>query len=120
MIRFQPSTSTNSRSLKGSDIMTGGSIIIPIERSMLATTISIIRKGMKIRNPISKAVFNSLIAKAGTTTLSGRSAGFAGTASFESFRKSAMSFSRVCLSIKAFTGFSARFSASPILICFSM
>ena len=38
---------------------------MPMDNRMLATTISIRRKGRKIKNPISKAVFNSLIIKAG-------------------------------------------------------
>jgi len=44
--RFHPSTRTNNINLKGSDMNIGGSIIIPAERSMLATTISITRNGM--------------------------------------------------------------------------
>ncbi|MNW17969.1 hypothetical protein D3C71_2173460 [compost metagenome] len=51
--------------------MTGGSIIIPIAISVLDTTISMIRKGMKIINPIVNAFFISPIAKAGTITVSG-------------------------------------------------
>ena len=45
-IKYQPSTSVNNINLKGNEIITGGSIIIPIERRTLATTISMIKKGM--------------------------------------------------------------------------
>ena len=41
----QPSTRTNSISLKGSEIITGGSISMPIEIVTLATTMSRIRNG---------------------------------------------------------------------------
>jgi hypothetical protein len=41
----QPSTSTNNRSLKGTEIIAGGSIIIPIDAVTEAMTISRMRKG---------------------------------------------------------------------------
>ena len=44
-MRYQPSARTKIMSLKGSDTMMGGSIIMPMERSTLATTMSMIRKG---------------------------------------------------------------------------
>jgi hypothetical protein len=44
--RFQPSTSTNNISLKGNETMKGGSIIIPMDRRTLATTMSMIKKGI--------------------------------------------------------------------------
>ena len=44
--RFHPPTEINSRILKGSDIMTGGSIIIPIDIRVLATTMSITKNGI--------------------------------------------------------------------------
>ena len=53
--------------------MTGGNIIIPILIKIDETTISITKKGRNIRNPISKAVFSSLIVKAGITTDRGKS-----------------------------------------------
>ncbi len=56
MIRFHPSTRTNSINLNGRDIMTGGSIIIPMLNSTLATTMSMIRKGTNNTNPIINAV----------------------------------------------------------------
>ena len=46
MRRFHPSTSTNNISLKGREMNIGGSIIMPAERSTLAMTISITRKGI--------------------------------------------------------------------------
>ncbi len=46
IIKLQPSMSTNSISLNGIDIIIGESIIIPIDIKTLATTISIMMKGM--------------------------------------------------------------------------
>ena len=51
-MRCQPSTRTKSRILKGSDTVTGGSIIMPIESSVLDTTMSMMINGMKRMNPI--------------------------------------------------------------------
>src|SRR6266851_4781204 len=65
-IRCQPSAITNSSSLNGSEMLVGGSIIMPIDISTLETTMSITRKGTMIRKPIWNAVFSSLIMKAGT------------------------------------------------------
>ena len=59
--KYQPSTKTKKMSLKGSEIITGGNIIIPIDIKTEATTMSIIRNGTKIRNPISNARRNSEI-----------------------------------------------------------
>ena len=67
----QPSTKTNSMILKGRDISMGDNIIMPIDMSTLATTKSITRNGIKIRNPIWKAVFNSLVTKEGSRILKG-------------------------------------------------
>ena len=66
--RFQPSTRTNSRILNGSEMRTGGSIIMPIVISVAPTTRSIIRNGRKIRKPIWKAVLSSEMMKAGMRT----------------------------------------------------
>ncbi len=52
-----PSTSTNNRILNGAEINIGDSIIMPIDINTLATTRSMITNGMKIKNPISNAVF---------------------------------------------------------------
>ena len=55
MIKYQPSTSTKKISLKGKEIITGGSIIMPMDMSTEATTISMIKKGTNTKKPISKA-----------------------------------------------------------------
>ena len=48
-------------------------IIMPIDISTEATTMSMMRKGMKTMKPIWKAVFSSEVTKAGITTRIGRS-----------------------------------------------
>jgi hypothetical protein len=90
-IRFHPSTIMNNNSLKGRDMDTGGSMNIPIDISMLETTISITIKGIKIRKPISKAVFSSLITNAGIKTIKDVSSGFC-ISVFDAFAKRARSF----------------------------
>src|SRR3954452_10830099 len=72
-IRFQPSTRMNSRILKGSEMKTGGSIIIPIDISVEDTTRSMIRNGRKIRKPIWKAVLSSEMMNEGISTWVGTS-----------------------------------------------
>ena len=62
----------NNKSLNGKEIITGESINIPIDIRVLATTKSINKNGRYIKNPIWKAVFNSLIAKAGAKIYKGR------------------------------------------------
>src|SRR5262249_5751240 len=69
--RYQPSTSTKKMSLKGSEMVTGGSIIMPIDMRIEETTRSMMRNGRKRRKPISKARRSSLIMKAGTRTRNG-------------------------------------------------
>ena len=71
MVIAQPSTSTNNSSLKGNDISMGDNIIIPSDINIEAMTISITRKGRKIKNPISNAVFNSDVIKAGKIIFNG-------------------------------------------------
>ena len=56
---------------------------MPIDISTEATTISITRKGIKTKNPISKALLNSLIIKAGIKVLRGMSEGFSNNPSPE-------------------------------------
>jgi hypothetical protein len=58
--------------------MAGDIIIMPIDIRILATTMSMMRKGMKMAKPIWKAVFSSLVTKAGTSKRSGTSSGLAG------------------------------------------
>ena len=50
-------------------MVVGGSIIIPIDIRVDDTTISIIIKGMYIKNPIINAILNSLIINDGTSTV---------------------------------------------------
>ena len=66
--RFQPSTRMNSRILNGSEMKTGGSIIMPIDINVDETTRSMIRNGRKIRKPIWKAVLSSEMMNAGIRT----------------------------------------------------
>jgi hypothetical protein len=54
--------------LNGSEIAVGGSIIMPIDMVMVATTRSITRNGRTTRKPISKPRLISEIMKAGTRT----------------------------------------------------
>ena len=68
MTRFQPSTRMNSRILNGSEMKTGGSIIMPIDINVEETTRSMIRNGRKIRKPIWKAVLSSEMMNAGIRT----------------------------------------------------
>src|SRR3546814_13602727 len=72
---YQPSTSTKKISLKGSEIITGGSIIMPIDMRIEATTMSMMRKGRNSRKPISKARLSSLIMQAGTRARIGVASG---------------------------------------------
>ena len=51
--------------------MVGGNIIIPIDISTDATTMSITINGIYIKNPRIKAVLNSLNIKAGTRVVKG-------------------------------------------------
>jgi hypothetical protein len=68
MMRNHPSTSTNSRSLKGSEMTLGESMLIPIASRMFAITMSMMTNGMKTRNPTSNASFNWLVTNAGMIT----------------------------------------------------
>ncbi len=52
MTKSQPSTSTNSRLLKGREMKVGGSMIIPMLIKVEETIRSMIRKGRKIKKPI--------------------------------------------------------------------
>ena len=44
-MRYQPSTSTKKISLKGRDTITGGTIIMPIDIRIEATTMSMMTNG---------------------------------------------------------------------------
>ena len=52
MLKYVKEYNTKSIILKGKEIMSGDSIIIPIAIKTLATTRSIIKKGIKIKKPI--------------------------------------------------------------------
>ena len=54
----------------GSDIITGGNIIIPKLIKIEATIISIIKNGKNIKIPISNAVLSSLTINAGISKIS--------------------------------------------------
>jgi len=45
-VRFQPSTNRKIKILNGSEMITGGIIIIPIDSSTEATTMSMMMNGM--------------------------------------------------------------------------
>ncbi len=75
MSKAQPSIKTNNINLKGREISIGESIIIPMAIKTLATTRSMIKKGIKIKKPIWKAVFNSLVTNEGSNKLYGMSCG---------------------------------------------
>ncbi len=68
MTRSQPSTRTNSRILKGSEMNVGGSMIMPMLISVEETIRSMIRNGRKIRKPIWNAVLSSETMNAGIST----------------------------------------------------
>ena len=54
--------------LNGNEMIIGETIIMPIDINTLETIKSMTRNGIKIMNPIWKAVFNSLVTNAGTIT----------------------------------------------------
>ncbi len=65
--------------LKGSEIIEGGSMTIPIDIRVLETTMSMIRNGRKIKKPIRNARLSSLVMNAGTTISKLRSVRSSGT-----------------------------------------
>ena len=92
--------------------MAGGSIIIPILISTEETTISTTKNGKNSKNPISKAVFISLIIKAGIITVSGISSTVLGFGRCFILKNSARSFSLVFLIIKFLNGVTDLVNAS--------
>src|SRR3954447_14045487 len=102
-IRFQPSTRMNRRILNGSEMKTGGSIIIPIDINVDETTRSMIRNGRKIRKPIWKAVLSSEMMNAGISTWVGTSRRVLTSEGFspDSFTNRATSLSRVWLNMNS-------------------
>jgi len=97
----------------------GGTIIMPMDISTLATTRSMMRKGMKMVKPIWKAVFSSLMTKEGSRMRSGTSSGPCISGTLASRAKRARSLSRVCLSMKVLKGAMPRSIAFSALILFS-
>ena len=67
-----------SKILNGKEIKTGGSISIPMDIRTEATTISMIRNGTNMMNPISNAFLSSPMTKAGIKTQVDMSAGVFG------------------------------------------
>ncbi len=91
--------------MNGSEIITGGSIIMPIDMSAAETTRSMTRNGTKMTNPMMKALRSSEITNAGMTVVIGtasRSFGFACPAARV---MSATSSSRVWCSMNVRSGF---------------
>ena len=117
MVSAQPSTSTNSSSLNGIDMIVGDSIIMPSAISADATIRSMIRKGRKIRKPIWNAVFSSLVTKAGSRIEKGTSAGFSILGALAILANSARSALRVCLIMKPWSAVPDTSMASSRLIC---
>ena len=91
----------NNISFNGIEIIIGGSIIMPALSKTLAMTISISKNGINNRHPISKAVRNSLITKAGITTCSPMSIGLLGRSIFAICTNSARSAGLHCRSINS-------------------
>ncbi len=89
---------------------------MPSDISTLATIMSMIRNGMKIRKPIWNAVFSSLATKAGTSTLNGTASPLTSAGSLASLANSCTSDWRVCLSMNTRIGAWPFSSASLKLI----
>src|SRR5678815_472287 len=107
MTSAQPSMSTNNMILNGNEISTGDNIIMPMDMRTLATTRSMITKGMNSRKPIWNAVLSSLVTNAGTRMFSGTSSFFSKPLPPEMRTKVAMSDSRVCASMNDLSGVTA-------------
>src|SRR5437764_15376614 len=97
MTRPHPLTRTNSNNLNGSDTVTGGSIIMPIDIRAADTTMSITRNGMYTTNLMMNAAHSSDRTNAGISVVSGTSFGVFGLAFFATVVISAISWSTVCL-----------------------
>ena len=65
----QPSTTTNSSSLKGSETIVGGTIIMPIAMSEALTSMSSTRNGMKMTSPMMNALLSSESTNAGISVV---------------------------------------------------
>lgn len=93
-------------------MMTGGSIIIPIDMRMEATTMSMTMNGMKMRKPISKARLSSLIIKAGMRVIVETSNGSAGRSCLAMSRNSCKSLSRTLANMNCLNGMMETLNAS--------
>lgn len=82
MMSCQPSMTIKNINFMGSEIITGGSIIIPKLIKIEATIISITKNGRNIKNPISKEVRNSLTRNAGINSVKDTSSIFLGFSVF--------------------------------------
>ena len=116
MMSPHPSTSTNSRILNGSEIITGGSIIMPIDMSAAETTMSITRNGTKMTKPMMNAARSSEIMNAGMSVSSGTALTLSGFGRPAARVISAMSSSRVCAAMKPRSGASAACAAAVVVV----
>src|SRR3712207_6454816 len=91
----QPSTTTNSSSLNGSDTMVGGTIIMPIAMSAALTSMSSTRNGMNTTSPMMNALLSSESTNDGMSVVMLTCSGEAGASSPESPIISFSSSSRV-------------------------
>src|SRR5581483_731784 len=114
--RYQPSTTTKSSSLKGSEMRTGGSMTMPIDISAVEARMSMTRKGMKITKPMRKAARSSPITKAGMSVVVGTSSLLAGASLPDSLVNSARSDSRVWRNMNSRNGAVPLVMASDWLI----
>ena len=105
--------------LNGSEMRTGETIIMPMDISTLATSMSMMRNGMKMAKPIWNAVLSSLVTYAGIRMRMEMSSTFGGAGWRESFTNSARSASRVWRSMNVLSGPAPRSSASSIVMRFS-
>ncbi|KFD44037.1 hypothetical protein IU11_06000 [Cellulosimicrobium sp. MM] len=104
VMRPHPSTRTKSSSLNGSEIIVGGSIIMPMLMRAAATTRSMTRNGTKTTNPMMNAARSSEMTNAGTSVVSGTSTGVAGFSRSAARVMSARSSSRVWASMNSRSG----------------
>src|SRR5437764_6019523 len=112
MTRPHSLTRTNSNNLNGSDTVTGGSIIMPIDIRDADTTMSITRNGMYTTNPMMNAARSSDRTNAGISVVSGTSFGVFGLAFFATVVNSAISSLRVCLAMNVRSGATPSWDAS--------
>ncbi len=101
-------------------MVAGGSIIMPMLISTLATTRSMTRKGRNRKKPISKAFFSSEIMKAGVITRMGRSIFSLVGCSFDRWTKRSRSLPSTWASMKALIGADAASKAWGISISWSI